>query len=182
MNTQIRMIRIITNSGTGTLVDIESLKMRLFFTFALSRGQLIDAHNAVFNQEAFQMITSKTFFSLASALTLTLALTTNVVWAHKVECDGKVGVEKARCERHVGMAKKCGELKGEDHFKCDREYLMANPLDCTQLSTQLSTELSGAAIESCKAEVAAFKTCETNQGREFMRCVKKMTGESPMGH
>ncbi len=123
------------------------------------------------------MTASKTISVLA--LTLTLAFSTNAAWAqHKVECDGKEGVEKARCERHVGMAKKCGEIKGEAHFQCDRDYLIANPLDCTQPSVKLSD----AASASCKAEVAAFKTCESNTGREFMRCVKKTTGESPMGH
>jgi hypothetical protein len=93
---------------------------------------------------------------------------------HVASCAQKEGVEKARCERHSKMAEKCGPLKGDAHFACDREFLMANPLDCSKLTSK--------AAEACNAEVKAFKTCEANQGREFMKCVKATTGESPMGH
>lgn len=93
---------------------------------------------------------------------------------HVGDCATRTGVEKARCERHTQMAEKCGPLKGEAHFVCDREFLLANPLDCTKLTDKAKT--------SCEAEVSAFKTCEKNAGLEFMRCVKTTTGESPMGH
>jgi hypothetical protein len=93
---------------------------------------------------------------------------------HVSGCDKKDGVEKLRCERHVKMAEKCGPLKSEAHFACDREFLIANPLDCAKLSD--------AAANSCTAETKAFKSCETNQGREFMKCVAKTTNENPMGH
>lgn len=94
--------------------------------------------------------------------------------AHVGSCDEKTGVEKARCERHQKMFDKCGVLKGEEHFKCDREFLLANPLDCTKQT--------GEEKAKCEKEVAAFKTCEAQQGREFMRCVRKEAGSSPMGH
>lgn len=94
--------------------------------------------------------------------------------AHVGSCDEKTGVEKARCERHQKMFDKCGVLKGEEHFICDREFLRANPLDCGKQT--------GAEKAKCEKEVAAFKTCETQQGREFMRCVRKEAGSSPMGH
>jgi hypothetical protein len=93
---------------------------------------------------------------------------------HVGNCAQKEGVDKARCERHSKMAGKCGPLKGDAHFACDRDFLMANPLDCKKLA--------GKAAEACDAELKAFKTCEANQGREFMKCVKTATGESPMGH
>jgi hypothetical protein len=93
---------------------------------------------------------------------------------HVGECAKKEGTEKLRCERHTKMAEKCGPIKGEAHFVCDREFLLANPLNCQSLS--------GKFAESCEAERKAFKTCEANQGREFMKCVKQTTGESPMGH
>ena len=94
--------------------------------------------------------------------------------SHLSDCGKKEGINKARCERHEAMATKCSAIKGDAHFQCDRDYLMVNPLDCTKLS--------GKDGEQCKAEVAAFKTCEANQGREFMKCVRGATGESPMGH
>ena len=93
---------------------------------------------------------------------------------HVGSCAKATGVNKARCERHETMAAKCGAVKGDAHFACDREYLIANPLDCTKLA--------GVESAQCKAEVAAFKTCELDQGREFMKCVRGKTGESPMGH
>jgi hypothetical protein len=93
---------------------------------------------------------------------------------HVGNCAKKEGVDKVRCERHSKMAEKCGQLKGDAHFACDREFLMANPLDCSKFS--------GKAADACNAEVKAFKTCEANQGHEFMKCVKATAGESPMGH
>lgn len=94
--------------------------------------------------------------------------------AHVGSCDEKTGVEKARCERHQKMFDKCGVLKGEEHFVCDRAFLLANPLDCRKQS--------GDEKAKCEKEVAAFKTCEPQAGREFMRCVRKEAGSSPMGH
>ncbi len=94
--------------------------------------------------------------------------------AHVTSCDGKEGFDKSRCERHIKMAEKCGPLKGDSHFACDREFLIANPIDCAKLTNK--------AADSCVAENKAFKTCEANQGREFLKCVMTTTNESPMGH
>jgi hypothetical protein len=79
---------------------------------------------------------------------------------HVGDCSKKEGVEKARCERHQKMAEKCGALKGEAHHVCDREFLLANPLDCKAQS--------GKSAAACEAEVKAFKTCEPKAGVEFM--------------
>jgi len=94
--------------------------------------------------------------------------------AHMGDCTRQDGVRKARCERHEVMYKKCGPLKGDAHFACDREFLLASPLKCESFS--------GSDAEACNKEVAAFRTCEPNPGIEFMRCVRKTAGESPMGH
>ena len=93
---------------------------------------------------------------------------------HDFDCAKRSGVEKARCERHEAMFAKCGPLKGDEHHACDREFLLANPLNCGRLE-------AGEAAR-CEREVAAFKTCQPLPGREFMRCVRQSTGESPMGH
>jgi hypothetical protein len=95
-------------------------------------------------------------------------------FAHVGDCGKREGVEKLRCERHEQMYKKCGPLKGDAHHVCDREFLLANPLNCKPLS--------GKAAETCEAEVKAFKTCEPKPGREFAMCVKDTVGSSPMGH
>lgn len=110
---------------------------------------------------------------------LVVALILNPSWvmdatAHVGGCDEKTGVEKARCERHLKMFDKCGVLKGEEHFKCDREFLLANPLDCGKQG--------GEEKAKCEKEVASFKSCEAKPGVEFMRCVRKETGASPMVH
>jgi hypothetical protein len=94
--------------------------------------------------------------------------------AHTSDCAKKDGMEKLRCERHVEMAKKCGPLKGEAHFICDREFLLANPISCKPLTVK--------ALVACEAEQKAFKTCEPKMSRDFMKCVKDTAGESPMGH
>ena len=94
--------------------------------------------------------------------------------AHFAECTTMDGVRKARCERHMDMYKKCGPLQGDAHFACDREFLIANPLQCDKFS--------GDEAGKCTKEVAAFKTCEANAGMDFMKCVRNTTGESPMGH
>ncbi len=95
-------------------------------------------------------------------------------FGHVGPCAKKPGVEQLRCERHMHMAEKCGPLKGDAHFACDRAFLLANPLVCHSLS--------GKAADACAAEVRAFRTCEPQPGREFMKCVKDATGESPMGN
>jgi hypothetical protein len=112
------------------------------------------------------------FIKTLTAITL-FALVTPTI-AHTNDCAKKDGMEKLRCERHVEMAKKCGPLKGEAHFVCDREFLLANPISCKPLADKT--------LAACEAEQKAFKTCEPKTSREFMKCVKTTTGESPMGH
>ncbi len=134
----------------------------------------------IFPFEKIKMLktTSKATIELTGLFAIALALCTFTVSthvaAHASGCDKKEGVDKMRCERHVKMAEKCGPLKFEAHFACDREFLMANPLDCGKLSNK--------AADSCVAETKAFKTCEANLGRDFMKCVMNTTSESPMGH
>ena len=121
---------------------------------------------------------TKTTTKLTGLLALTLALCSFTALTNGAEhvtgCDKKEGIDKMRCERHVKMAEKCGPLKADAHFACDREFLIANRLDCDTLSNK--------AADSCVAETKAFKTCEANQGRDFMKCVMNTTSESPMGH
>lgn len=112
---------------------------------------------------------------LIAAALLTLAAAGNShANSHVGDCGKKSGVDALRCERHIKMAEKCGPLKGDAHFQCDREFLLANPLNCGSLK--------GDDGKACVAEVASFKTCERQAGRDFMICVKKETGQSPMGH
>lgn len=94
--------------------------------------------------------------------------------SHVGDCSKHSGITKARCERHEKMFAQCGSVKGDAHFACDREFLLANPLDCRTLS--------GTDRSACDAEVAAFKACESNPGRAFVGCVRERTKASPMGH
>ena len=94
--------------------------------------------------------------------------------AHVADCSRFDGVAQLRCERHVRMMDKCGLLKGTAHHACDREFLLANPLNCSVLKEGQRT--------LCDAELKAFKTCEPKPGVEFMGCVKQSTGASPVGH
>ena len=109
-----------------------------------------------------------------AAVALSITSLSFAAGGHMSGCEKKDGIEKLRCERHLKMAEKCGPLKGDAHFACDREFLLANPLECAKLADK--------AANSCAAETNAFKTCEANQGRDFMKCVVSTTGESPMGH
>lgn len=92
--------------------------------------------------------------------------------AHEVKCENMAGIKMARCERHQKMAEKCGPIKGEAHYACDREYLIANPLSCTSLAGKDATQ--------CAAEAKAFQTCEAKPGKEFMVCVRKEIDANPM--
>jgi hypothetical protein len=105
---------------------------------------------------------------------LLAAIIPGVQAQHRFDCANSSGVEKARCERHERMFEKCGPLTGDAHHACDREFLLANPLPCAALS--------GPDAERCGKEVEAFKACEAQPGREFVRCVRMATAESPMGH
>lgn len=94
--------------------------------------------------------------------------------AHEVDCKGSTGIELARCERHAKVAAQCGKFTGDAHFACDRDYLIANPLDCKALA--------GDEVQQCKAEIAAIESCKAKPaGREFMQCVKADAKANPMG-
>ena len=108
-------------------------------------------------------------FSIAACL---LLLATPVP-AHTIDCSGRAGIELARCERHQKMAALCGPVKGDAHYACDREFLLANPLACDTLS--------GDDAKRCTAESAALKACEAQQGRDFMRCAGDRIKASPLG-
>lgn len=95
--------------------------------------------------------------------------------AHELDCAKQTGLQLARCERHQKMFAKCSAVPGEAHFACDREFLLSNPLQCKALA------LPADEARRCDAELAAFKTCEPRPGREFMRCVRDTTKESPNG-
>ena len=107
------------------------------------------------------------------ALPLYAALLLAVVsaWAHEVDCSAKKGLDLARCQRHVKMAGRCEPVKGDAHYACDREFMIANPLACSALE--------GADQAQCQAEGAALKSCEPKPGREFMRCVSNAIKTSP---
>ena len=94
--------------------------------------------------------------------------------SHVGACDQKDAVEKARCQRHEKMFEKCGAIKGPAHHACDREFLLATPLDCKPFT--------GDAAKRCLAEGEAMQACKAKEGREFVGCVKEKGGESPMGH
>jgi hypothetical protein len=111
---------------------------------------------------------------MRGALLAALLLCALPAAAHASDCTGKSGVDKARCERHETMYKKCVTVKGEEHIACDRTYLLANPLACK--------EFQGNDAARCAKENEAFAACESNAGRAFMKCVRSATGESVIGH
>lgn len=106
-----------------------------------------------------------------SALASTLA---PPALADNVDCGERRGIDLARCQRHQKMAAHCGKVTGEAHFACDREFLLAQPLDCKALPAD--------AQSACQAELDAFKVCKPKPGAEFMRCVRDTTKVSPVGH
>ncbi len=97
--------------------------------------------------------------------------------AHIADCTRVEGVAKERCERHTKIAEKCGAIKGEAHYVCDQEFLVANPLNCPKYGA-VGQE---ADAQSCKKELDAVKTCSDKKGREFIKCVSTTAGASPMG-
>ena len=109
-------------------------------------------------------------WSLLLAILITLFATSSP--AHEVKCDNMDGIKLARCERHQKMAAKCGPLKGGEHYACDREYLIANPLDCKKMSGKEGAQ--------CEAEAKSFKTCTPQAGKEFLVCVRKEIDAMPM--
>lgn len=117
------------------------------------------------------MISAKRLTHLFVSLAATCLLAGNAA-AHTQDCTPMKGIQKARCERHDKMFAKCGQVKGEAHYVCDREFLLANPLACDALS--------GEDRDRCAAEGKAFKACEAKAGREFITCVRDSLKASPM--
>ena len=97
--------------------------------------------------------------------------------AHLADCTRVEGVAKERCERHMKIGEKCGAIKGEAHYVCDQEFLVANPLNCPKYGASGQE----ADAKSCQKELDAVKTCSTKTGREFIKCVSTTAGASPMG-
>jgi hypothetical protein len=103
-----------------------------------------------------------------------LALLSASAAAYELKCSSEMrGIDRSRCERHERIFAKCGPIKSEGHFTCDRDYLVAHPLECKALI--------GEDVARCEAEVAAFKACEPRLGREFMRCVREEIKVVPTG-
>ena len=90
---------------------------------------------------------------------------------HIPDCNTLEGLKKARCERHTRMYDKCHEIKGEGHHECDRQFLVANPLDCTTLA--------GGDAEACSAERAAVQACKDETGTAFFRCARDKLRTDP---
>ncbi len=93
--------------------------------------------------------------------------------AHEFNCAQLSGIDSARCERHEKMFAKCGPIKGEAHFACDRELLLSHSPQCSALA--------GANVQRCGAEVAALTVCEPRPGSEFIRCGGERIKASPVG-
>ena len=103
-------------------------------------------------------------------------LTCSVVHAqrgggHIPDCNTLEGLKKARCERHTRMYDKCHEIKGEGHHECDRQFLIANPLDCKALA--------GRDAQACGAEREAVQACKDETGTTFFRCAREKLRADP---
>jgi hypothetical protein len=90
---------------------------------------------------------------------------------HHGDCSRITGIKQAHCERHEWMYGKCHAIRGEAHHECDRQSILANPLDCAKLS--------GADVEACRAELEATKNCEDRRGSEFFRCMREALVADP---
>jgi hypothetical protein len=114
---------------------------------------------------------------LIATATIVLSAISFSAQAHVADCTRVEGVAKERCERHMKIAEKCGAIKGEAHYVCDQEFLLANPLNCPKYAA-VGPEADAL---SCKKELDAVKTCGDKKGREFIKCVSTTAGASPMG-
>ena len=91
--------------------------------------------------------------------------------SHDADCATLEGIGKARCERHQRMSGKCSPIKGEAHIDCDRDFLIANPLDCVPLK--------GADRTACVAEREALVVCRGQGGRGFFECMMERLRTDP---
>lgn len=83
---------------------------------------------------------------------------------HVSDCATLAGIAKARCERHERMYEKCHAIRGEAHHECDRQFIVANPLDCSTLSADDT--------RACEQDREAARACSAESGRGFLRCVR----------
>lgn len=90
---------------------------------------------------------------------------------HVSDCATLAGIAKARCERHERMYEKCHAIRGEAHHECDREFIVANPLDCGVL---ISND-----ARACENEREAVRACTAESGRGFFRCVSGLLRADP---
>jgi hypothetical protein len=90
---------------------------------------------------------------------------------HIPDCNTLQGLKKARCERHTRMYDKCHAIKGEAHHICDREFLIAHPLECDSLG--------GKDAEGCRAERDAIHACREETGSAFFRCARDRIRADP---
>ncbi|HEX5162541.1 MAG TPA: hypothetical protein VFV88_12530 [Steroidobacteraceae bacterium] len=90
---------------------------------------------------------------------------------HVPECSQFEGIRKVRCERHEKMYDQCHAISGPAHHECDRQFLIAHPLDCTALS--------GGDAGTCQAEVEAVAACKDREGREFFACARERLRADP---
>ncbi len=79
------------------------------------------------------------------------------------DCTTLAGISKARCERHERMYETCHAIRGEAHHECDRQFIVANPLDCRTLSAEDA--------RACEHEREVVRACSAEFGRGFFRCV-----------
>ena len=90
---------------------------------------------------------------------------------HIPDCNTLEGLKRARCERHTRMYDQCHHIKGEAHHECDRQFLLANPLDCKPLA--------GRDAEGCAAEHDAVAACREQTGTAFFRCARERLRADP---
>lgn len=90
---------------------------------------------------------------------------------HNGDCSKMTGIAQARCERHERRYEKCHAIRGESHHECDRQFIVANPLDCRTLSAEDA--------RACEHEREAVRACSAVSGRGFFRCVSGLLRADP---
>lgn len=87
------------------------------------------------------------------------------------DCTTLAGISKARCERHERMYEKYHAIRGEAHHECDRQFILASPLDCSTLSADDA--------RVCEQEREAVRACSAESGRGFLRCMSGLLRADP---
>lgn len=73
----------------------------------------------------------------------------------------------ADCATLAGIAR----ARGEAHHECDRQFILANLLDCSSLS--------GDDAHACGREREAVRACADKAGGDFFRCVREALRADP---